>query len=270
MDTPTIMTAISPEILIPLAAGAAIALFAPVIGAFTVIRRYSLVADTLAHVALLGVSISLVLDAWSGVMPFIVAVLAAIFLEYLRSSRRVSGDSALAMLLNVGLAASVTITSAFGKELNEDILFGSLEAVTASDLVHILIVGTLVLAVLLSFWKELVYTSFDEETARVQGVPTRFINIFLMIIAALTVAYSIRVVGVLLVGALMVIPVNAALQLGASFRGTIFWSVILSLISVLAGVLLASMTGMNPGGVIVLISFLFLLAGLGYRRFRTT
>jgi zinc transport system permease protein len=267
--TTTSMT-INSSIIIPLVAGAAIALFAPVIGTFTVIRRYSLVADTLAHVSLLGIALGFVFTRYAGIMPFLVAVLAAIFLEYLREFKRVSGDSALAMLLTGGLAASVVVASAAGQVINEDVLFGSLESVTARDAFNIVAIGVVIAIVFALLWKEFVYTSFDEETARVQGVPVRFMNMFLMVIAALTVAFAIRVVGVLLVGALMVIPVNAALQLGSSFRATVFWSVIFSFISVVLGIFIAVAYGLNFGGIVVLLSFVCFLAAIAVRKMRRT
>lgn len=259
---------INPSIITPFVAGCAIALFAPVIGTFTVVRRYSLVADTLAHVALLGVALGLAFSAWAGVMPFLVAIAAAIVLEYLREYRHVSGDSALAMLLTGALAGSVVIASALGQEINEDVLFGSLTSVTSTDMINILIMGTVVIVVFSLLWKELVYTSFDGETARVQGVPTRFINMALMVMAALTVAFAIRVVGVLLVGALMVVPVNAALQLGLSFRATVFWSILFSFFSVVLGMIITVATGANFGGVVVLAAFVCFLAALGVRKLR--
>jgi len=254
--------------LIPLFAGCALALYAPVIGAFTVIRRYSLMADTLAHVTLLGVALGLIFQPWAGAAPFIVALAAAFFLEYLREFRRVSGDSALAMLLTVGLAASIVIVSAAGKDIPEEALFGSLEAVTIGDLGRLVALGLAAAVVFILFWKEMVYSSFDEETARVQGVPVRTMNLILMVMASLTVALAIRAVGVLLVGSLMVIPANAALQLGLSFRQTIFWSIVFSLISVGVGFALTRMLGANFGGSVVLVAFGCFLLAMASRRLR--
>jgi zinc transport system permease protein len=259
---------IEPAVLIPLLAGCTLALFAPVIGTFTVIRRYSLMADTLAHVTLLGVALGLVFQSWAGVMPFIVAVAAAIFLEYLREFRRVSGDSALAMLLTVGLAASIVIASAAGKEIPEDALFGSLEAVTAGDLGRLIALGIAVAVIFILFWKEMVYSSFDEETARVQGIPVRAMNMTLVIMASLTVAFAIRAIGVLLVGSLMIIPANAALQLGKSFRQTVLWSVVFSLISVIVGFGLSHYYGANFGGSVVLSAFVCFIIAMAARRSR--
>jgi len=254
------------QILIPLIAGLAIAVVAPTIGMFTVLRRYALVADSLAHVVLLGVVIGSVVGFLPGIFPYIVAVLAAILVEYLREIRRVPGESALAMLLTGGVAAATTLASYFKVEINEDLLFGALEKVAVSDMLMILGIGTAVVVCLLLFWKELVYSSFDDEAARAQGLPVRAINMLLMIVTALTVTAAIRVVGVLLTGALTVIPVMSAIQLNQGFRTTAFYAICISVVSVGAGLLLALTANLSPGGAVVMSAFACFFAIVGVRK----
>jgi len=258
------------QLLLPIAAGLCIAVVAPTIGMFTVLRRYSLVADSLAHVVLLGVVIGSVSGLLPGVFPFVVAVLAALLVEYLREYRQVSGEAALAVIMTGGVAAASTLASMFGKPIDEEILFGSLEMITRSGLVTILVVGLVVMVFVLLLWKELVYASFDDEAARAQGLPVRSINMILMVMTALTATAVMQVVGVLLTGALTVVPVIAAIQLRRGFRTTAAVAIIISVTATTAGLVLSSVFRLAPGGVIVLaaLALLFLIM-LMRRLFRT-
>ncbi len=247
-----------------LLAGGMVAIIAPLIGIFLVLRRYSLIADTLAHVSLAGVAIGTLI----GISPIISAIgvtlLSSLGIERLRSSKKVYGESALALFLSGSLALAVVILSiahGFTASLF-NYLFGSIVTVTETDIYLILGLAVLVIAVLVAFYKELVYISFDEEAARVSGIPTRFINAVLMLLSALTVALAIPIVGVLLIAALIVIPVVASLQLRMSFKKTIIAAEIISLISVLAGMIVSFYLNLAAGGTIVLIMlviFLFIL-----------
>src|SRR5947209_1852340 len=180
-----------------LEAGVIISLIAPLIGIFLVLRRYSLIADTLSHVSLAGVAIGLLLK----INPIITAILAAVIssalIERLRITKKVYGESALAIFLSGSLALAIVLLSlahGFSVDLF-NYLFGSIVTVKQSDVLIILGVGLFVFLTILVFYKELIYITFDEEAARVGGIPTRFINILLIILAALTVALAIPIVG---------------------------------------------------------------------------
>jgi len=263
------MDIFSPDFVRTLATGLTVALFTPLIGMFMVLRRFSLIADSLAHVALAGVAIGLVAGVFPFYISFVVTVAAAIFIEYLRENKRVTGDAALALLVYGGLALAVVLFSVAGAQVNEDLLFGSLETVKAVDLFPIAIVGATVVLSLILFWKELVYSSFDEETARVQGVPVRFVNLLLVILTGVTVSFALHVVGVLLVGALMIIPVAAAAQFGRSFRSTTVLAVLISLISVAGGLAAAGRWHLSAGGSVALLAFVCFFIALGIRKLRS-
>jgi ABC-type Mn2+/Zn2+ transport systems, permease components len=145
-------------------------------------------------------------------------------------------------------------------------LFGSIVTVTEADIYIILGLAVVVIAMLIAFYKELVYISFDEEAARVSGIPTKFINIVLMLLSALTVSLAIPIVGVLLIAALIVIPVVTALQLRISFTKTIVAAEAISLFSVLSGIILSFYLNLATGGTIVLIMLLVFLVVLLSRR----
>ncbi|MGH7246162.1 MAG: metal ABC transporter permease, partial [Candidatus Levyibacteriota bacterium] len=210
--------------------GLLIGLIAPLIGIFLVLRRYSLIADTLSHVSLAGVAVGLLLNINPLLTAIAAAVISSVAIERLRLSKRVFGESALSIFLSGSLALAIVLISlahGFSVDLF-NYLFGSIVTVKQSDVYIILIVGIFVFLAILAFYKELTYITFDEEAAKVGGIPTRFINILLIILAALTVALAIPIVGILLIAALIVIPVVTALQLKKSFLQTILYAEVIS------------------------------------------
>jgi len=238
-----------------LEAGVIVALIAPLIGIFLVLKRYSLIADTLAHVSLAGVALGLLMGINPVFAALGTAVVASLGIERLRNSKRVYGESALALFLSGSLALAVVLLS-FARGFNANLfnyLFGSIVTVTTSDVYTITILAVIVIAILAFYYKELVYLTFDEEAAQVSGVPVRLVNTTLIILAALTVALAIPIVGVLLIAALIVIPVVTAIQLKRSFFQTIVYAEIISLFSVVLGIVTAFYFNLSAGGTIVLI-----------------
>ncbi|HTW96674.1 MAG TPA: metal ABC transporter permease [Candidatus Methylomirabilis sp.] len=253
-----------------LEAGVIVALIAPLIGIFLVLRRYSLIADTLAHVSLAGIALGLLF----GVNPIFTAigtaVLASLGIEKLRVSRKVYGESALALFLSGSLALAIVILSlAHGFNANlYNYLFGSIVTVTAADVWTIAILAVITVIILFAFFKELIFISFDEEAARVAGIPVRLINTILIILAALAVSISIPIVGVLLIAALIVIPVVAALQLKQNFTATIVYAEIFSVFSVIAGMIASFYLNLSTGGTIVLIMLTIFILTMIYQKIR--
>jgi len=236
-------------------AGIIVALIAPLIGIFLVLKRYSLIADTLAHVSLAGIALGL----FFGINPILTAlgtsVIASLGIEKLRVSKKIYGESSLALFLSGSLAlAAVLLSLAHGFNSNLfNYLFGSIVTVTQTDVYIIALLAIVLFSVLAFFYKDLVYLTFDEEAAKVSGVKTKLINSILIILAALTVSLSIPIVGVLLIAALIVIPVITALQLRKNFLKTIVYAQIISLISVITGIFVSFYFSLSTGGTIVLI-----------------
>jgi zinc transport system permease protein len=244
-----------------LEAGIIVAFIAPLIGIFLVLRRYSLIADTLAHVSLAGVALGFL----TGINPMLTAlgttVLASLGIERLRSTQRIYGESALALLLSGSLALATVLLS-LGRGFNSNLfnyLFGSIVTVTQTDVYVIAILAVIVALVLALFYKELVYITFSEESAKVSGIPTSRINTILIVLAAVTIALAIPIVGILLIAALIVIPVVSALQLRKSFVQTILYAEAISLFSVVAGIFASFYFDLSTGGTIVLIILAFFL-----------
>ncbi|MDR7418127.1 MAG: metal ABC transporter permease [Armatimonadota bacterium] len=253
-----------------LLAGVMIGTIAPLIGVFIVLRRLSLIADTLSHVALAGVAAGILLKTYP-IAGALAAVLAgAVGIERLRVSGRLFGEAALAVFLSGGFAVAVVLIS-LANGFNVDLfsyLFGAITVVQPRDLWVILVLGLVVLAHVVLLYKELFAIAFDEEGARVQGVPVDALNLMLTTLVAVTVVVAMRIVGILLTSALLVIPALTALRLARSFHETLVIAVLCSLTAVLVGMVTSFYLNIAAGGAIVFAALaLFGLASLsGYRR----
>lgn len=244
-------------------AGIIISIIAPLIGIFLVVRRYSLLADTLAHVSLAGVGVGLLTRNNPAVAAIVLSVASAVGIERLRGTRRMFGESVLALFLWGGLAAAVVIISlAKGFSVNLfSVLFGSITTVSQSDLKLIGILGAAILLLVVTCYRRLFFVSFDEELAEVSGIDARKFNLILVLAAAVIVSLSMRIVGVLLIGALMVIPVLTAMQFDRSFRQTLFIAMGVSMTSVMAGLILSYYLDLASGGTIVLTALTLFMVG---------
>jgi len=253
-----------------LEAGILIAFIAPLIGIFLVLRRYSLIADTLAHISLTGVALGLLLKIDPLLTALGTSTLASVAMERLRSSKKIYGESALSLFLSGGLAFAVLIiglSHGFSVDLFS-YLFGSIVTVRTQDVVRIGVLGIPILGVLFIFFKEFVYISFDEEAARVSGIPTRLFNTLLIVLAAIIIALSIPVIGILLVSALLVLPVITAIQLKKNFIQTLLLAELISLSSVISGIIISFYANLSSGATIVLIMFVVFLLIFTIKEFR--
>ena len=238
------------------AAGAVVGLLAPAVGFFLVQRRMSLIGDGVGHVAFAGVAAGYLL----GISPVLTALVAsvggAVAVESLRARRRAAGDQALALLFYTGIAAGVVLVSAAGA-LNASLfsfLFGSILTVTTGDLVLVATLGVAGLALVAFLYHPLVAVVLDEEGARVSGVQVTLLNVVLAGLAGVTIAVSMRIVGILLIAALMVLPVVAAGRLAWSIRSTLLLSMAIGVGSVIAGLAVAYYADLAPGGTVVLLA----------------
>lgn len=238
-----------------LEAGLLVGAIAPMVGIFLVLRRYSLIADTLSHVSLAGVALGLILNVNPLVTAVVASSAASLAMDKLRTSKKIYGESALSLFLSGSLAlAIVLIGLAHGFNTNLfSYLFGSILTVKTSDVYLIFGLSLAIILLLLAFYKELVYISFDEEAARVSGLPVNAFNSLFILVAAVTIALSIPIIGILLISALLVVPVVTALQLKRSFKGTLIIAELVSLFSVLAGIIASYYLNLSSGGTIVLI-----------------
>jgi zinc transport system permease protein len=249
------------------AAGAIVGLLAPAVGFFLVQRGMSLIGDGIGHAAFAGVAAGYLLGISPVATALVTSVVAAVAIEWLRSRRGAAGDQALALVFYTGIAAGVVLISAAGA-LNANLfsfLFGSILTVTRSDLALVAALGIAGLALIGVLYRGLVAVSLDPEGARVSGLPVAFLNIVLAGLAGVTIAVSMRVVGILLIAALMVLPVIAAGRLAWSIRSTYFLSLAIGLVSVLAGLTVSYYADLAPGGAIVLLAAGITVLALGGR-----
>lgn len=239
-----------------LEAGILVGIAAPLLGIFLVVRRYALLSDALSHVSLLGVALALLLKIPIFFGALFLSVVSALGMERLRASGRMPGESVVALFLSGSLALAIVLLSSL-RGLNANImsyLFGSLSTVTVFDLWMLCLIVALVIAFVSFKYHALFLVSLDEELAKVSGIRVLLLNACFVSLAAGVVAASIQIVGALLIGALMVIPVLAALELRRGFLATLFVAEIISLISVLVGFFLSYQFNLASGGAIVLVA----------------
>jgi zinc transport system permease protein len=253
------------------AAGSVIGVLAPAVGFFLVQRRMSLIGDGIGHVAFAGVALGLLLDVSPILAALAAAVAGGIAIEWLRARRHAAGDQALALVFYTGIAAGVVLVSLAGS-LNVNLfqyLFGSILTVTRADVVIVCALGAAGLATIAVLYRALAAVVLDEEGARVAGIPVARLNVALAVLAAVTVALSMRIVGVLLIAALMVLPVSAGMRIGWSMYSALMLSIAIGLVSVLAGLTLAYYADLPPGGTIVLVAAASVLVAMLGGRSRT-
>jgi zinc transport system permease protein len=238
------------------ASGAVVGLLAPAVGFFLVQRRLSLIGDGIGHVAFAGVAAGYLF----GLPPVLTALVASVggagAIEWLRARKRTAGDQALALVFYTGIALGVVLVArADALDVNLfQFLFGSILTTTRTDLAVVAVLGAAGLATVALLYRALAGTALDEEGARVAGVPVGLLNGAVAVLAAVTVALSMRIVGILLIAALMVLPVIAASRVAWSMRSTIVLSMAIGLGCVFAGLTVAYYADLPPGGTIVLLA----------------
>ncbi|SLM92985.1 metal ABC transporter permease [Brachybacterium nesterenkovii] len=249
---------------------------APVVGTYLVQKRLSLLGDGLGHVALTGVAVGWLVGAWVQTTPhdllaipgaLLASVIGALVIELVREVGHTSRDVALAILFYGGIAGGVVIIQLAGGTSQSlmGYLFGSLATVTGTDLVIALILAVIVLAIGVGLSQLLHAVTSDEEYARAAGLPVRAVNILIAVLAALTVTLAMRIVGALMVSALMIVPVAAAQTMVIGFARTMRTAMAIGVACSLGGLVLTAYVDLPPGGVIVLLTIAVYATGLGLR-----
>lgn len=251
--------------------GLLIGLIGPLLGTFIVVRRLSLIADALSHVTLGGIAFGLFLEkktAITFISPFYgglgFSVIGAILIEKLRAVYKSYQEIGIPIILSSGVGLSIIFIS-LADGFNNDLfnyLFGSVSAVSLTDLYTIAAISVIVIGIISLFYKELVTLSFDEEHARISGIHAKRIHFLFIILTALVIAATMRIVGVLLVSALMTLPVAAAMRLTKGFKQTMFISILFGEISVILGLISGYYFSIPPGGTIVMVAVVILLLAI--------
>ncbi|GAA4233831.1 zinc transport system permease protein [Streptosporangium album] len=247
-----------------------VGLAAPAIGTFIVQRRLALLGDGIGHVALTGVALGFLTGTAPVLTAVAVSVLGAVAIELVRARGRTSGDVALALLFYGGIAGGVLLISLAPGGSNATLmsyLFGSISSVSAQDVWVIGLLAAAVLGVVAFFGRELYVLCQDEEVARASGLPVRFLSLLIAVTAALTVVIAMRVVGLLLVSALMVVPVAASQQLTRGFMSTMGLSMVFGMIATVGGLTSSFYVEVPPGAIIVIVALAGFVLALGLGRF---
>ena len=239
-----------------LVAGIAVGLICSFMGTFLVLRRYSLFGDGIAHVAFGGISVGLFLGVFPLWTAFIVSIFGGLGLQKLRQSTKISGDSAVAVVLVSGLAVGVILVSSSGG-FSVDLfsfLFGSILLISNEDTIMILAISAGIIATLTLLQKQFLHLTFNEEQAKLGGLRTTLLNYAFVVLASITVVTSMRLVGILLISALIVVPNITAMMFGKGFKKTVFISMSIAVISVVSGILVSYSFNVAPSGTIVVIA----------------
>jgi zinc transport system permease protein len=239
-----------------LVAGIAVGIICSFMGTFLVLRRYSLFGDGIAHVAFGGISVGLFLGVFPLWTAFIVSIFGGLGLQKLRQSTHISGDSAVAVVLVSGLAVGVILVSSSGG-FSVDLfsfLFGSILLISNEDTIMILAISAGIIATLTILQKQFLHLTFNEEQAKLVGLRTTLLNYGFVVLASITVVTSMRLVGILLISALIVIPNITAMMFGKGFKKTVFISMSIAVISVVSGILVSYFLNVAPSGTIVVIA----------------
>ncbi len=250
-----------------LIAGILIAVICSVIGVFLVLRRMALIGDGLAHISFGGIAAGLLFGVYPLFSALVFSVLAALGIERLKKMK-IYGDAAIAIFFSFGLALGVVLVS-LSRGFSLDLfsyLFGSILAVSRNDLFFISALGVATVTLIWVFYKELLYITFDEDSARAGGIAVENVNAMLIVLTAMAVVTSMRIVGILLVSSFMVIPASIALVLCKNFRQAMLASVAIGVAAAIAGLFASYYFNLAAGGAIVLVLVGGFALALAYKK----
>ncbi len=256
-----------------LLAGVLIGVLCAVLGVFLVLRRLSLIGDGLAHITFGSVALALFVGLQGAAMLLIslpVVVLASLGILKLAARARLGGDAAIGIVSSLGVATGVML-SVMGQGYGVDLfsyLFGSILAITVTELLVAAGLFVAVLGLLWLYYHELVALTFNEELAVISGIKVRFLNSLLAALTALTVVLAMKLVGVMLISALLILPASAALQVARGFRMTVIISVVIALLAVVGGILLSFLFNLPSGATIIMLAFTQFCVCFLYRQLR--
>lgn len=244
-------------------AGFLVALLSPTVGLFIVLKRYSMIGDTLSHSTFAGVAIGLVLGYNPLIVAFIYTTLCAVIIEFLRNYYKRYAEMVMSIILTFSLGIAIMLVSSGKASANiNSFLFGSILTVTKSDIIMIAAVTIISFLLIGILYDKLIYVTFDEEGAGTLGVQVKLINYIFTIMVGAAISVSIRVMGILVISSVMIVPVATALQFKQGFKRSLIISIIIGLIDIMSGLVLSYMLDTAPGGTIAVISVIVLIIAI--------
>lgn len=247
--------------------GILLAIIIPLIGVIVVLKRLSMIGDALSHTSLAGVALGLLLGINPIVGAVVVCVIAAFSIEAIRRRLPKYAEISISIIMSVGIGLA-SVLSGFledGAAFNS-FLFGSIVAITKTEVWLVVAVSVIVVVTFVLLYKELMFITFDEQGARLAGLPVSQINFAITLLTAITVSVAARSIGALIVSSLMVIPVACAMQVSNSYRKTVVYSVLFAVAFTVAGLYLSYYLNLKPGGTIVLVGVIVLIPLMIWKR----
>jgi zinc transport system permease protein len=244
-----------------------ISVLCPCIGIFLVLRRYSMIGDTLSHASLAGVAAGLLVEVNPILGAFAFTAFCGALIEFLRGYFRKYTELILNIVLALSVGTAITIISSGKLRANANaFLFGSVLTVSRTDVYTVLALSLVSVLALVFLYDRLVYIAYDEDAARIAGVRVKAINYAFSVLVAAAIAVSIRIVGVLVLGSMIALPVATALQMERGFKATLLFSILFSVVDIMAGLFLSYFLDVAPGGFTALFSVALLLAVIATKR----
>lgn len=242
--------------------GIIISIISSSMGLFLVLRRLSMVGDTLSHTALAGVAVGMITNIYPLYTAILTTLAASFVVEKLRKEFKEYAELSLAIVMAAGIGiASLLISIGKNKTVGiTNYLFGSISLVTEEDLKIIVFLGVIIIAAILLFFRALFYMTFDESDAKLRGIPVNRLNLLFAMLIAITITLSMRIVGILLISSLMTVPVATSIQIAKSFKQAFIYTNVFGVLSVIIGLIASFYLDVAPGGSIVIVSLLLLLA----------
>ena len=252
-----------------LIAGSFIALVCSLLGVLLVLRRLSLIGDGLSHVTFGGVALGLLLNVQPVYISLPVVIASSLGILKLAEKAKIYGDAAIGIVSSIGIAGGVMLASMAGG-FNIDLfsyLFGNILSISNAEVYSSILLSVIVLFTIYIYFNEIFSITFDEEFARASGINTRRINSILVVLTAITVVLTMKVVGIMLTSALLILPAATAFQVAKGFRNSMLISAITSVISVLSGIMISFIFNLPTGASIVILNFTIFLIAFTYKNY---
>lgn len=233
-----------------------IAVIAPILGLFLVLRRQSLMADTLSHISLAGIALGLFLNVNPTFMTLVVVVIAAVIIEYLGSLYKSYSEISIAILMSAGMSVALvlmSLSSGGSTTTIQQYLFGSIVTISQQQIYLLVALFVIVVVLFLVFRKPMYVLTFDEDTAFTAGLPAQLMSILFNVITGVTIAVIMPIAGALLVSAIMILPAAIAMRISKSFNWVIIVGIIVGIIGMFSGLTVSYEWGTPPGATITLV-----------------
>ncbi len=244
-----------------------ISILCPLIGMFLVLKRYSMMGDTLAHASFAGVAVGLMSNVNPILSAFVLTSFFGVVIERLRRHFKNYAELILVIILSLSVGIAITLISSGAVHANVDsFLFGSILTVTRQDFYMVLVLSIISLIVVYKLYNSLMFMIFDEEGAIIAGINVKWINYIFSILVAATISISIQIVGILVISSLIALPIATSLQLRRGFKPTLLYGILFSFIDILSGIFLSYWVDAAPGGIIAIISVVLLIGVLIFQK----